>query len=100
MNVSVDTVRRGHRPQVARRRFTESGLFARAGSNQAEVFASILGRHHRRYFTDPGDLADKISCFQQHYDAGAEPFDWRFTKTELRHSWSLASHSDPAHLPA
>lgn len=54
--------------------------------NQVEVFFSILQRKliTGGNFTDLGDLADKVLDFQQHYNAAAEPFDWKFTKTKLR----------------
>lgn len=71
--------------------------------NQVEVFFSILQRKviTGGDFTDLGELADKILGFQQHYNAAAEPFDWKFTKTKLGQLLErLAVHSDPDHLAA
>jgi transposase len=71
--------------------------------NQVEVFFSILQRKviTGGNFTDLGDLADKILGFQQHYNAAAEPFDWKFTKTKLRQLMQrLAVHTDQNQLAA
>ena len=66
--------------------------------NQIEVIFSIFQRKviTGGDFHDHGDLADKILGFQQHYNTVAEPFDWKFTKTKLRHLMErLATHPDP-----
>ncbi len=71
--------------------------------NQVEVFFSVLQRKviTGGDFTDLGDLADKILGFQQYYNAAAEPFDWKFTKTKLRRLMErLAVHSNPDQLAA
>ncbi len=71
--------------------------------NQIEVIFSIFQRKviTGGDFHDMGDLADKILGFQQHYNAAAEPFDWKFTKAKLRHLMErLANHSDPTPLAA
>jgi transposase len=54
--------------------------------NQVEVFFSILQRKviTGGDFTDLANLADRILGYQQRYNAAAEPFDWKFTKTKLR----------------
>lgn len=71
--------------------------------NQVEVFFSILQRKAITggHFNDLGDLADKILSFQQHYNAAAEPFDWKFTKTMLRNLMQrLAVHTTQHQLAA
>ena len=71
--------------------------------NQVEVFFSILQRKviTGGHFSDLGDLADKILGFQNHYNAAAEPFDWKFTKTKLRNLMHrLAVHTNQNQLAA
>lgn len=71
--------------------------------NQVEVYFSILQRKiiTGGDFTNLADLTDKILGFQQHYNAAAEPFDWKFTKTKLRRLIErLAVHTDPHQLAA
>lgn len=66
--------------------------------NQVEVFFSILQRKliTGGHFTDLGDLADKILGFQQHYNAAARPFDWKFTKAKLANLMERIA----VHMPA
>ena len=67
------------------------------------MFFSILQRKAITggHFNDLGDLADKILGFQQHYNAAAEPFDWKFTKTKLRNLMQrLAVHTTQHQLAA
>lgn len=54
--------------------------------NQIEIYFSIL---QRKALTPNGfgslaDVEDRILGFQQYWEAIATPFDWRFTKDDLR----------------
>jgi transposase len=53
--------------------------------NQVEIYFSILQRKALTptNFTDLDDLAARILAFQNHYNANAEPFDWRYTRDDL-----------------
>jgi len=53
--------------------------------NQVEVYFSVL----QRKLLTPDDfegldeLAEQIIAFENHYNAAARPFDWKFTRTDL-----------------
>jgi transposase-like protein len=53
--------------------------------NQVEVYFSVLQRKLLTPddFEGPDELAEQILAFEQHYNANARPFDWRFTRTDL-----------------
>jgi transposase len=53
--------------------------------NQIEVYFSVIQRKLLTPddFDDLDHLAEQILAFQQHYNAQAKPFDWRFTRTDL-----------------
>ena len=53
--------------------------------NQVEVYFSVLQRKLLTPddFEDLGELAAQILAFEQHYNAAARPFDWKFTGTNL-----------------
>jgi transposase len=54
--------------------------------NQVEIYFSVLQRKaiSPADFTDLDVLADRILAFQDRYNQAATPFDWTFTRTDLR----------------
>jgi len=53
--------------------------------NQIEIYFSILQRKARSPddFPTHEAVAQRILAFQQHYQAIAQPFEWRFTRSDL-----------------
>jgi hypothetical protein len=53
--------------------------------NQVEVYFSVIQRKLLTPddFEDLDELEAQILAFEQHYNAAARPFDWRFTRTDL-----------------
>jgi hypothetical protein len=53
--------------------------------NQIEIVFSVIQRKVIKPadFADLDALARRLHDFQPRYNATAEPFDWRFTKTDL-----------------
>jgi transposase len=53
--------------------------------NQVEVYFSVIQRKLLTPddFEDLEELAEQILAFENHYNAAARPFDWRFTRTDL-----------------
>ncbi len=53
--------------------------------NQAEIYFSIVQRKVLRPndFPDLAAVARRLNDFERHYNAVAEPFEWRFTRTDL-----------------
>jgi hypothetical protein len=53
--------------------------------NQIEVVFSVIQRKVIRPadFADLGALKDRLGRFEDRYNQTAEPFDWRFTRTDL-----------------
>ena len=47
-------------------------------------------------FGDLDSLAEQILAFEQHYNATAGPFDWRFTRADLNQLLSRLGRHDPA----
>jgi hypothetical protein len=54
--------------------------------NQVEIYFSVLQRKAISPvdFADLDALAARILAFQDRYNASATPFDWTFTRTDLR----------------
>jgi DDE superfamily endonuclease/Homeodomain-like domain len=54
--------------------------------NQVEIYFSVLQRKAISpiNFADLEALADRILAFQDRYNRAATPFDWTFTRTDLR----------------
>ncbi len=61
--------------------------------NQVEIYFSVLQRKAISPvdFTDLDALAERILAFQSRYNTSARPFDWTFTRTDLR---TLADRMD------
>ena len=53
--------------------------------NQVEIFFSIVQRKvvSPNDFTDLDQVQDRLTAFEQRYNATAQPFKWKFTPTDL-----------------
>jgi transposase len=65
--------------------------------NQVEVYFSVIQRKLLTPddFGDLESLAEQILAFEQHYNATARPFDWRFTRADLNQLLARISRHDP-----
>ncbi|MGW2939848.1 IS630 family transposase [Streptomyces sp. NPDC001156] len=54
-------------------------------TNQIEIFFSIVQRKvvSPNDFTDLAEIRDRLRAFEDRYNATAQPFQWKFTTTEL-----------------
>jgi hypothetical protein len=54
--------------------------------NQVEIYFSIVQRKvlTPNDFESRAQLEDRLMRFRDHYEAIAKPFDWRFTRRDLR----------------
>ena len=65
--------------------------------NQIEIYFSVL----QRKVLTPNDfasidaLADRILAFERHYEQAARPFQWKFTRTDLRDLMERLEHPGP-----
>jgi transposase len=66
--------------------------------NQVEVYFSVIQRKLLTPddFEDLEILAEQILAFEQHYNATARPFDWKFTRTDLNRLLTRLGKHDPA----
>jgi len=66
--------------------------------NQVEVYFSVIQRKLLTPddFEDLESLATQILAFEQHYNATARPFDWKFTRTNLSQLLTRLQRHDPA----
>jgi len=66
--------------------------------NQIEVYFSVIQRKLLTPddFEDLDSLAAHILAFEQHYNAAARPFDWKFTRTDLNRLLVRLRRHDPA----
>ncbi|MFD7832613.1 hypothetical protein [Kitasatospora sp. NPDC059803] len=55
--------------------------------NQIEIFFSIVQRKvvSPNDFTDLAQVRDRLRAFEGRYNATAQPFQWRFTTSDLDH---------------
>ncbi|MGW0563157.1 IS630 family transposase [Streptomyces sp. NPDC003016] len=53
--------------------------------NQVEIFFSVVQRKvvSPNDFTDLAEVADRLRAFEDRYNATAQPFQWRFTTSDL-----------------
>ena len=69
--------------------------------NQVEIYFSVI----QRKLLTPDDfegldeLAEQILAFEEHYNASAHPFDWRFTRADLNRLLARIRQHD-RHAPA
>ncbi|MFE4330021.1 hypothetical protein ACFRQM_11305 [Streptomyces sp. NPDC056831] len=54
-------------------------------TNQIETFFSIVQRKvvQPNDFTDPTQVRDRLRAFEDRYNAKAQPFQWKFTTSDL-----------------
>jgi transposase len=66
--------------------------------NQVEIYFSVIQRKLLTPddFGDLDGLAEQILAFENHYNAAARPFDWRFTRTDLNQLLTRLGKHDPA----
>jgi len=65
--------------------------------NQVEIYFSILQRKaiSPNNFRDLDELAERITAFQDRYNATAEPFDWTYTRADLNAYLKRLTDHDP-----
>jgi transposase len=72
--------------------------------NQIEIYFSIIQRKvlSPNDFTDIGAVSDRLSAFENRYNQTAQPFNWKFTTTDLTELLArLDNHKpEPNHDPA
>ena len=73
--------------------------------DQAEIYFSILQRKALtpNNFTDPGQIRDRLTAFENRYNAIARPFSWNFTRTDpgdLPHRTDAHDKAQPHTLAA
>ena len=68
--------------------------------NQVEVYFSIVQRKAIATgdFADLEELAERILAFQDRYNATADPFDWKYNRTDLNDYLTRLRRHDP-HAP-
>ncbi len=68
---------------------------------QIEIFFSILQRKvlTPNDLTDLDALAEWVLAFQHRYNATANPFDWKVTRTDLDRLLERSPPTSPARLP-
>ncbi|MEU8695669.1 IS630 family transposase [Streptomyces sp. NPDC048665] len=79
-------------------------------TNQIEIFFSIVQRKvvSPNDFTDLSEIRDRLRAFEDRYNATAQPFQWRFTTSDLddllarldRHTHSVGWKNPPPVLAA
>jgi hypothetical protein len=70
--------------------------------NQAEIFFSVVQRKvvTPNDFFDTAEIADRLAHFEQHYNAVAQPYSWKFTRDDLDDLLvRIAAHDPAAPLP-
>jgi hypothetical protein len=71
--------------------------------NQVEVYFSVVQRKALTPadFASPEELGERLLAFQARYERVAAPFDWRFTRDDLRHLMArLAGQAGDSRLAA
>jgi hypothetical protein len=70
--------------------------------NQIEIYFSILQRKvlTPNDFSSTDALAERILSFQRHYEQAARPFQWKFTRRDLRELMQRLERHAPATLLA
>lgn len=53
--------------------------------NQVEIYFSVVQRKvvHPNDFTDLAQVRDRVRAFEDRYNATAQPFQWKFTTSDL-----------------
>jgi DDE superfamily endonuclease len=70
--------------------------------NQIEIYFSIAQRKvlTPNDFSDVDEVADRLIGFQAHYESIAKPFEWKFTREDLRQLMERLSGDEPELLLA
>ena len=65
--------------------------------NQVEVYFSVVQRKALtpNDFLSLGEVEDRLLGFQEHYEQVAKPFEWKFTRRDLRRLLSRLNERDP-----
>ena len=65
--------------------------------NQAEIYFSIVQRKvlTPNDFDDLAAVARRLNDFERHYNAVAEPFEWRFTRADLETLLARLAEREP-----
>jgi hypothetical protein len=66
--------------------------------NQVEIYFSVLQRKvlTPNDFTATDEIEDRILRFQRHYEQVARPFQWKFTRSDLRDLMERLERSEPS----
>lgn len=93
-----------HRGQAAIRRLSEWHSNAvlvhtpihASWLNQAEIYFSVVQRKALtpNDFEDLQQLESRLYAFQSHYESVAAPFEWKFTRADLRRLFSRLEEAD------
>ena len=64
--------------------------------NQAEIYFSVVQRKvlTPNDFNDLAELESRLLAFQSHYESAAEPFEWKFTRDDLKRLLAKLSKQD------
>ena len=65
--------------------------------NQVEIYFSVVQRKvlTPNDFVSLGELEDRLLRFQERYGAAAQPFQWKFTRCDLRRLLRRLQHHEP-----
>ena len=66
--------------------------------NQVEIYFSVIQRKvvNPNDFFDTAAIADRLAAFEDRYNAVADPFDWTFTRDDLKDFLKRLAEHDPA----
>jgi transposase len=69
--------------------------------NQIEIFFSIVQRKvvSPNDFTDTDQVTQRLAAFETHYNATAQPFEWKFTTTDLDDFLARLDRHEQDHNP-
>jgi hypothetical protein len=68
--------------------------------DQAEIYFSVVQRKvvAPNDFTDLDQIRERLAAFETRYNAVARPFNWKFTRRELKNLLHrVDTHDNPAH---
>jgi hypothetical protein len=66
--------------------------------NQAEIYFSVVQRKvvSPNDFTNLDEVEQRLTAFEQRYNATAKPFQWKFTRTDLHDLLDrISQHEQP-----
>ena len=70
--------------------------------NQVEIYFSVIQRKvlTPNDFTSLDDVSQRLLAFQDRYEQFAKPFEWKFTRNDLRELLDRVGHQSPVTLAA